>query len=562
MIVAAMLCAIGNTALSQSKDGATSPRIMHGPGSSSAPALVLENGLNPAAVLIRNKETICMATDWINHYPLIAQRVDSAGRLLWKTVQISIPRNSIDQNGKGIILPRLDGGAYSIFEFWEFKQRSGDVLLYASYPHVQSVDTSGNVLWGTDGKRLTNMTVGYQGGGHVLSTNYSSDGSVIAYWDWFSEDSLYRKSSGVYVQKIDGATGRLQWEESGRRLFDYSPAFAVSNKYGTTYIGHRDSAACFDPDGQLRWDCPVWNGITGQLEYTVVADDNGELLILYTSNEGIRGRLYGPDGQPLWIDRLIVPGEDRIFFGTKLTKWGSARWVFKMWNSVLCIDRSGVLFWRSGISVATRILDAAPVDSENVFVAFQKPREGENFTYDLLLQKINARGECVWRGDGIKIFEMVSTNCLLIPDSAGGAFMIFDALAHYEPEFHSRGTFFQRIDKDGNPGVITAIVRDDVNQKTLPVASATSFPNPFTDETTIRLTTGSSAPEEHARLVVYDILGREVRRFSIQDLSNGFLSIRWDGRDNRGAEVAPGVYLYNAAIRDNVSIRGKLLHMR
>jgi hypothetical protein len=564
MMTFSVVSLVGSLVICQTKSGAAGIGIHRVFFTGSSPLLILDNGLSPSAVPIRNMETICMATNWIGHYPLIAQRVDSAGRLLWKTVQISNPQNSIDQDGKGLILPRLDGGAYSIFEFWEFKQREGDALLYASFPHIQLVDASGSVLWGVDGKRMTNLSVGYQGGGQVLLTNFSSEGNVIAYWDWFSEDSLYNRSYGVYVQKIDAATGRLQWGDAGRKLFDCSPAFAVSNRYGITYIGHRDSAACFDSEGRLRWDYPVLTGITDQMEFTVGNDDDGELLILYTSSEGIRGRLYGSDGQPRWIDKLIVPGASRIFAGTKLTQWGSSRWVFKMGqvgNTVYCIDRNGALNW-SASGVVDRILAVHPVDSDNVFVAFQKPREGEAFTYDLWLQKLNSTGEIVWQNGAVKIVETVGTNCLLLPDSAGGAFLVFDALAQYEPTYRSRGTYFHRIDRDGNPGILAAISQEDPNQNVSLSASATSYPNPFTSETTIRLSTTSSSLHEHARLVIYDILGREVRKYDIQNPSGGIFSVRWDGRDNRGAEVAPGIYFYGASTKDNVVLRGRLLHIR
>lgn len=179
-----------------------------------------------------------------------------------------------------------------------------------------------------------------------------------------------------------------------------------------------------------------------------------------------------------------------------------------------------------------------------------------------MLQKLDTNGDAVWQSGGIKMFEMVSTNCLLIPDSTGGAFVVVDALAQYEPEFHSRGTFFQRIDKNGNTGIMTAISDEDANHKSLLCASATSFPNPFTTATTFRLTTGFTTPGEHSHIVVYDVLGREVKRYDIQNFSGEILSIRWNGRDNHGAEIAPGVYFYSVSTKNNVILRGKLLRLR
>jgi hypothetical protein len=67
-------------------------------------------------------------------------------------------------------------------------------------------------------------------------------------------------------------------------------------------------------------------------------------------------------------------------------------------------------------------------------------------------------------------------------------------------------------------------------------------PNPFNPTTTIRF----DVPDVNlpVRLQIFDVGGRLVRT-----LVDGFVdarshSVRWDGRDDRGVEVATGVYLY------------------
>jgi flagellar hook assembly protein FlgD len=64
-------------------------------------------------------------------------------------------------------------------------------------------------------------------------------------------------------------------------------------------------------------------------------------------------------------------------------------------------------------------------------------------------------------------------------------------------------------------------------------------PNPFRQATAIRYTL---AKREHAKIAVYDVNGRRVRTLvdGVQD--PGELTLRWDGRNDEGRDLAPGVY--------------------
>jgi hypothetical protein len=68
-----------------------------------------------------------------------------------------------------------------------------------------------------------------------------------------------------------------------------------------------------------------------------------------------------------------------------------------------------------------------------------------------------------------------------------------------------------------------------------------NFPNPFNPETEIRF----DLPEEaHVQVIIFDLLGREVRTLVDKNAAAGYHSVVWDGRDNSGQAVASGVYLY------------------
>jgi hypothetical protein len=65
-------------------------------------------------------------------------------------------------------------------------------------------------------------------------------------------------------------------------------------------------------------------------------------------------------------------------------------------------------------------------------------------------------------------------------------------------------------------------------------------PNPFNPETTIRYDV--PAPGGKVNLTVYDVSGRIVRTLVDAAQTAGQHSVRWNGRNERGARVASGVY--------------------
>ena len=69
-----------------------------------------------------------------------------------------------------------------------------------------------------------------------------------------------------------------------------------------------------------------------------------------------------------------------------------------------------------------------------------------------------------------------------------------------------------------------------------------NHPNPFNPRTTIRFQLGVDAAR--ASLRVYDVSGRLVRTLVDGALGAGDHEVTWRGRDERGSEVASGVYLY------------------
>jgi hypothetical protein len=67
-----------------------------------------------------------------------------------------------------------------------------------------------------------------------------------------------------------------------------------------------------------------------------------------------------------------------------------------------------------------------------------------------------------------------------------------------------------------------------------------NYPNPFNPSTTMQFDLPKATD---IRIVVYDLLGREVVRLVDQHLEPGYHQLVWNGRDRRGREIPTGMYI-------------------
>jgi len=87
---------------------------------------------------------------------------------------------------------------------------------------------------------------------------------------------------------------------------------------------------------------------------------------------------------------------------------------------------------------------------------------------------------------------------------------------------------------------------------------AQNYPNPFNAQTRIRY---AMAKAGEVRIIISDLLGKEVRTFVVSHSSGGSFDIVWDGRDQKGQSVPSGIYVYRLEGADFVAVR-KMVLMR
>jgi len=83
----------------------------------------------------------------------------------------------------------------------------------------------------------------------------------------------------------------------------------------------------------------------------------------------------------------------------------------------------------------------------------------------------------------------------------------------------------------------------DVQEDNMPAVFTLNqnYPNPFNNSTTIGYIIGQSAT---VNLSIYDLSGRLVRKLIQDFVQPGYYHQTWDGKDNKGREIASGIYCY------------------
>jgi|GEM_PF-882921 len=71
-----------------------------------------------------------------------------------------------------------------------------------------------------------------------------------------------------------------------------------------------------------------------------------------------------------------------------------------------------------------------------------------------------------------------------------------------------------------------------------------NYPNPFNPSTTIVYSLPAGTVDADVSLVIYNQLGQQVRTISNMAQTAGTHEVVWDARDDNGADVASGVYIY------------------
>ena len=94
------------------------------------------------------------------------------------------------------------------------------------------------------------------------------------------------------------------------------------------------------------------------------------------------------------------------------------------------------------------------------------------------------------------------------------------------------------------------------NEQPVEFSLSANYPNPFNPTTTIDY---SIATAGDVSIVVYDMMGREVKSLVADFATPGSYSVVWDATNNEGMSVAAGMYVYKMISSDFVEVNKMLL---
>ena len=106
---------------------------------------------------------------------------------------------------------------------------------------------------------------------------------------------------------------------------------------------------------------------------------------------------------------------------------------------------------------------------------------------------------------------------------------------------------FYAVDQDSTNDTIskliyyTAVEDTDVISSPLSFTFSQNYPNPFNPTTRIEY---SLRKTSHVKLVVLNILGEKIKTLVDEPKRSGNHVVVWDGKDDKGKEVASGIYFY------------------
>jgi hypothetical protein len=112
----------------------------------------------------------------------------------------------------------------------------------------------------------------------------------------------------------------------------------------------------------------------------------------------------------------------------------------------------------------------------------------------------------------------------------------------------------------GNSITVFEFVNTGIEDEMLEIPSEfalkQNYPNPFNPSTTIKYDLKQNAD---VSLVIYDLLGREVKSVVNENQPAGYKKVVWNGTNNMGHKVSSGVYIYKLIAGDFVKTRKMIL---
>jgi len=473
-----------------------------------------------------------------NSTDIYVQRINKSGIIKWATNGIGICSYTATQKSSAI----ADVGGGNSIIVWE-DYRNGNADIYA-----QKIDSSGNILWTTNGVPVCSKAL-HQKNPKAVSDNA---GGAIVVW----EDSL-NNFWDIYAQRIT-SSGTIAWASNGLSICVASNT-QINPKIETDGFG---GAIIVWQDKRSNLDYDIYaqrvNG-SGAVQWTVDG-----LAVCFSTNTQSNPRIE-PDGSGGavigWIDKRNAT--DNNIYAQCVNSVGVVMWaaggttVCTAAGSQSALDikylgNSGTLFtWKDArtptLSIYAQLISPSGSellatngvlisngsfkannpnvvgDSQNgAIIAWQ---DSSTTGWDIKTQRLDASGNTLWIGGGVTVSNasLDQINVVQVADGTGGA--------SYFWEDYRNGTdyniYAQHLNNNGDIGIFDI---DNDNKNIL------CFPNPINNTSVIKLK--GNLQSKTWQLLIFDQLGRVLVKKNMNATEEYQLNI---------TQFNAGIYYYNVS---------------
>ncbi len=425
---------------------------------------------------------------------VFAQRFDREGVRVWGDSAVVVSPSEHRQ----IPLAACEDGTGGAFVFLtEDRDQDGDEELYGN-----RIDVEGSRVLGDEGVLIVDTPI------DIDADAVSSDnGSVIVSFN----DSLE-----VVVQKFTGELMPL-WEDAVNAGLPFRSSFRrmVSDEFGGVVLTCKERsffdqesffrlwAQRIDSSGQIVWDDGVVlaDSIKNPAVAPKVAVADTLFYFAWNENPENKGQTFVQ----------AVNGQGMKLFGEET-------------------------FPVSAANSAKAISDAVIASGNEFIVVWHDNRNIQSF--DLYGQLIDQTADRLWRDSDVAIStrNALQTDPRATDDGQGGIIVVWYEIGAGT----GNGVFVQQISRNGKLGdVIVSIEEPRLESNPSSFYLFQSYPNPFNPSMTIKY----RIPEfSHVTLKIFDITGKEVITLVDENQDAGVHQITWNGKDEKGGDVASGLY--------------------
>jgi len=404
----------------------------------------------------------------------------------------------------------------------------------------------------------------------------------------------------LLIGKIVGQTDSLtlQWEASVH-YGTYGQRTVLVNDTlwhlgGSFYYG--------DPFGYNPWDYSfVEYMATGNNYWSI--DTTKTMSRRYGNAESYNGKIYifgGWVGGNSYLEEVEIfdPSPRTISYGSPLpyprrnsgsTQYNGKLYLVGGYNSGSYSDRLDIYdiysdSWSSGASLPIAMQSEAVYYDGKIYVigGYDGSVHDEVFEYDISSdswtqigtspEPVSAHKLAVYQGHIFVIGDYNDLNRIWKYNISDGSWIIYDSnyigRRHASTVIHDDKLYilagnssydgvyqYYRIVQSIDLSDILAVVSPNSN---LPkdIELNQNFPNPFNPTTTIKYSINQNGK---VKIVIFDILGRQVRSLVNENNSIGQYSVLWDGRNDAGKVVQSGQYYYTVEMDDITKTKKMIL---